>query len=171
MDVMEAIQTRRSIRKYTNEPVSQEIVQELLKAAMMAPSAGNQQPWHFIVVTDRDLMESLTTVHPYAAMAPKAPMGILVCGDIKLEKFSGFWPQDCSAAIQNLLLAAHGKGLGAVWTGIYPLMERVDRCREIFGLADHVTPLAYVVIGYPAEQPKTVDRFKAERIHRNQWSH
>ncbi|MCX7817510.1 MAG: nitroreductase family protein [Syntrophales bacterium] len=169
MDALEAIFTRRSIRKFTSQPVSETFVETILRAAMSAPSAGNQQPWHFIVVDDRTLMDQIPTFCPYAAMCREAPLGILVCGDTALEKHQGFWVQDCSAATQNLLLAAHALGLGAVWTGVYPRNERVRGFRELLKIPSHVIPFAFVVIGYPAEHPQPVDRFRPDRIRRNLW--
>jgi nitroreductase len=169
MEVLEAIYTRRSIRKYTAAAVDAETVRELLGAAMMAPSAGNQQPWQFVVVTDKAQLELVKGVHPHVGMAPTAPLGILVCGDESLEKFPGFWPQDCSAAMQNLLLAAHGLGLGAVWTGVYPYGDRIDRFREIFGLPVHVIPLAFAVIGHPHQKGGRQERYREDRVHWNRW--
>ncbi len=169
MELLEAIHTRRSIRQYRDEPVPEETVRTVLEAAMMAPSAGNVQPWQFVVVDDREKMERVKDVHPYVGMASQAPLGILVCGDLRLEKFAGFWVQDCSAAMQNLLLAAHDQGLGAVWTGVYPVEERVERFREIFNLPESVIPLGFAVIGWPVKPGKRKDRYKAERVHQNSW--
>jgi len=115
MDAIEAILTRRSIRRFRDEPVSDDLIETLLRAAMAAPSAGNQQPWHFVVIRDRETLDTTSTVHPYATMAAEAALAIVVCGDTTLEMHKGFWVQDCAAAIQNLLLAAHASGLGAVW--------------------------------------------------------
>ena len=170
MDVFEAMETRRSIRKYTDEAVSDKAVERMLSAAMMAPSAGNAQPWQFVVVRDRSRLEKVKDYNPYAAMADKAPVGILVCGDLRLEKYEGFWVQDCSAAVQNLLLAAHAMGLGAVWTGVYPMESRVKGFRGLFDLPDPVIPLALVVIGHPDQQLPSKSRFKPERVHRDGWS-
>lgn len=169
MDVMEAIRTRRSIRTFTKQPVPDRVVQELLAAAMSAPSAGNQQPWHFILITDRQILDQVAAVNPYAAMAAKAPLGILVCGDLSLEKYPGYWVQDCSAATQNLLLAAHAKGLGAVWTGIYPTESRVAGFKRLCNLPESVLPLALIVIGYPAQKLRPEDRYRQDRVHRNVW--
>jgi nitroreductase len=102
-------------------------------------------------------------------MAAKAPLGILVCGDLSLEKFKGFWVQDCAAAVQNMLLAAHGLGLGAVWTGIHPLGEREDRFRAQFELPEHVIPFALVVIGHPAQASEAKNRYKKDRVHYETW--
>jgi nitroreductase len=169
MDVIEAIHTRRSIRKFQQKPVPEDLVKELLAAAMSAPSAGNQQPWQFVVITDREILGKVPDIHPYAAMAKDAPLAILISGDLTLEKFAGYWVQDCSAAAQNLLLAAHGKGLGAVWTGIYPLTDRVEKFKKLCKLPEKVVPLALVVIGYPAQTLKREDRFRGDRVHRNTW--
>lgn len=170
MDALETIYTRRSIRKFTNKKVSNEIILELLSAAMSAPSAGNQRPWQFIVLTDRGLLDAIPTVHPYSAMLKQVSLAILVCGDITLEKYEGFWVQDCSAATQNLLLAAHAKGLGAVWLGIYPVKERVNGIRDLLQMPDHIIPLCLVPIGYAAiEKPRLNERFDPMRIRYNHW--
>lgn len=169
METLEAIRTRRSIRRFTSEPIPAEIVTRLLAAAMSAPSAGNQQPWHFVVVDDRKLLDAVPGIHPYAGMCKTASVGVLVCGDTNIEKFPGFWVQDCSAATQNMLLAAHDLKLGAVWAGIYPLEDRVRAFRSLFGLPAHVIPLCLVVLGYPDQRLQAEDRFLEERIHRNTW--
>ena len=169
MEVREAIHTRRSIRRFQAQPVPDEQVKKLLAAAMSAPSAGNQQPWQFVVITDLQLLGRVPSINPHAAMAARAPLGILVCGDLALEKHPGYWVQDCSAAVQNLLLAAHDQGLGAVWTGIYPLNDRVSKFKELCKLPEPVMPLALVVIGYPDQQLPAEDRFRSDRVHRNTW--
>ena len=169
METLQAIHTRRSIRKYTDEPVSGELIREILAAAMSAPSAGNAQTWQFVVVTERNLLDKVKDINPYSAMAGNAPLAILVCGDLSREKYEGFWVQDCSAATQNLLLAAHDKGLGAVWTGIYPMMDRIAGFRKMFNLPETVIPLGLVVVGHPAQESVAKDRFRAENIHYNKW--
>lgn len=169
MNTLEAIHTRRSIRKYTDQPVSAELIKELLAAAMSAPSAGNQQPWQFVVIDERNLLDRIPFINSYAAMCRYASVAILVCGDTGLEKFHGFWVQDCAAATQNLLLAAHEKGLGAVWTGIYPMEDRVLGFRKLFSLPQQVIPLALVVLGYPAQKHGPENRYREDRIHRNSW--
>jgi nitroreductase len=169
MNTIEALLTRRSIRKFTGEAVPAPVVRELLYAAMYAPSAGDARPWHFVVIDDPGLLQAVLNSPGYDNIRQPAPMGILVCGDPTLEKFPGFWPQDVSAATQNLLLAAHENGLGAVWTGVYPLEERVGRFRAWFGLPQHVVPLALVLLGYPDEAPEREERFDAERVHHNRW--
>jgi nitroreductase len=169
MDALTCIWTRRSVRKYEKREVTEESVKQIIEAGMMAPSAGNQQPWQFIVVTDAAILAKIPDVHPYAAMATEAPVSILVCGDVKLEKHKGFWVQDCSAAIQNMLLAAHALGLGSVWTGIYPREDRVEGFRKLFKLPPHIIPLALLPVGYPGQKTGQLDRFQAERIHKNKW--
>jgi len=169
MDTLEAIHTRRSIREYQDKPVPEAIITKLLAAAMAAPSARNQQPWEFIIITDSDLLQKISAVNPYAQMAAHAPLAILVCGNLNIETSPGYWVVDCAAAVQNLLLCAHALGLGGVWTGTYPNEERMDGYTELFGLPEHILPHTLVVIGYPAEQPPTEDRFKPSRIHYNRW--
>jgi len=170
MQTLEAIFTRKSIREYKPQPVPDELVQELLEAAMQAPSAGNQQPWHFIVVTDRKQLDALADAQPYGKMLHSAPLGIVVCGDTKLEKYRGFWVQDCSNATMNLLLAAHDRGLGAVWVGVYPVEDRIADLKQILGLPDSVIPLCVVPLGYPASRPEPVEkRYNATRLHHDRW--
>jgi nitroreductase len=169
MEVMEAILSRRSIRRYTGEGVPDAMIEEILRAAMQAPSAGNGQPWQFVVITDRATLREIPRFHEHAKMVPDAPVAILVCGDLRREKYEGFWVQDCSAATQNILLAAHAKGLGAVWVGIYPREGRVTGFRRLLGLPDHVVPLALVPIGFPAVRKPAEDRFDRSRIHRDRW--
>ena len=169
METIEAIYTRRSIRKYTNQPVEDDIIRELIAAAMMAPSAGNAQPWHFVVIKKRQILDAIAAFHPYAKMLTNAPVAILICGDPTLEKYKGRWMLDCSAAAQNLLLAAHAKGLGAVWVAVYPGANRMEPMRKLVTLPEHIIPFALISIGYPAEQKPTPERFKPERIHYEQW--
>jgi len=167
MDALDAIHTRRSIRKYDGRPVSPAQVETLLRAAMAAPSAGNAQPWRFVVVTDRVILDKIPDIHPYAAMVRTAPLGILVLGDTSLDKYPGYWVLDCAAAIQNMLLAARAIGLGTVWTGVYPTPERVAAFSAMFALPGHVIPHSFVVVGHPAQEPGPVDRFNPSRIDEN----
>jgi nitroreductase len=170
MEIMEAIFTRKSIREYTSQVVPDELVQDLLAAAMQAPSAGNQQAWHFVVVTDRTHLNALASVLPYAQMLKTSPLGIAVCADLENAKYPEFWAQDCSAATQNLLLSAHARGLGAVWTAVYPVEDRVAGVKQILGLPDPVMPLCIVPVGYPAEKPEpTLRRYDESRLHHNHW--
>jgi nitroreductase len=169
MDCLEAIRTRRSIRAFTQEQVPDEQLRKIIEAGMYAPSAGNQQPWQFVVITDKNILKKVPDIHPYATMVPEVSVAILVCGDTSLEKFKGYWVQDCSAAVQNMLLAAHSLGLGAVWTGIHPMQDRVGGFQKLCKLPDSIVPLALVPLGYPAQKPGTAQRFKEERIHSNTW--
>jgi nitroreductase len=169
MEALEAIMTRRSIRKYTHAPVSDEFIKTFLEAAMMAPSAGNQQPWHFIVVRDKITRLAIADYHPYAQMLREAPLAVIVCGDRRLEKHKDYWIQDCSAATENLLLAVHAKGLGAVWLGVHPREERITPTRKLFQLPNEVMPLAIIAIGYPAEIKTHPFRFDEGKVHYDQW--
>lgn len=169
MDTLEALRTRRSVRKFEDRPVPEEMVRQILEAAMMAPSAGNGQPWQFIVVNERARLDAMVNLHPYVQMVLQAQVGIIVCGDQTKEKFPGYWVQDCAAAMENLLLAVHALGLGAVWTGIYPKEDRISGYRAMFNIPDHVIPLGFAPIGWPAQQPKSESRFNADRIHYNTY--
>jgi len=166
---MEFILSRRSIRAYTPEPVSDETVKEILTAAMAAPSAGNQQPWHFVVINDRQLLDDVPKFHPHSKMITQASVAVAVCGDLNIETHKGMWILDCSAATQNLLLAAHAMGLGAVWLGIYPREGRMEGLRKLLHLPEHIIPLSLVPIGFPAERKPPSERFQKSRIHYNGW--
>ncbi|KPK31984.1 MAG: NADH dehydrogenase [Chlamydiae bacterium SM23_39] len=168
MQTLEAIRTRKSIRKYLSKNIDSKIIEEILSAAMSAPSAMNEQPWQFIVIDKRDILSKIPDFCPYSQMAKDAPLAILVCGDDKGER-EGFWIQDCSAATENLLLAAHEKSLGAVWTGVYPRQGRVLEFQKMLKIPKNIIPFALIVLGYPDEKPKQKDNFKREKIHYNQW--
>ncbi len=169
MDTMEAIFTRRSVRSYTPDPVPDERVEKLLRAAMQAPSSSNGQPWHFVVIRERAILEAIPKFHQFAEMLPQASVAIVVCGDERLEKRQGCWVIDCAAATQNLLLAAHAQGLGAVWTGVHLAEQRVAGMRALLGLPEYIHPLSLVAVGYPAEHPEPEDRFDSARIHKDRW--
>lgn len=168
---MSVIFERKSIRRYKDEEVRDEEIKDILKAAMAAPSAGNSQPWDFIVVKNKDTFEKIMSISKYATPLKTAPVAIVVCGDKNKEKFPGYWVQDCSAAVQNILLRTTEIGLGAVWMGIYPEENRVHGLKEILNLPDDVTPLAVISIGHPDEQREAVDRFNDDRIHYESWGH
>lgn len=170
MKAMETLFSRRSIRKFTAEQISEQTIQEILEAAMSAPSAGNQQPWHFVVIDDRILLDQIPSMHPHSLMCKEASIAILVCGDLSLEKHVGYWVQDCAAATENLLLSIHALGLGGVWLGIYPREERVVGFRKLLSIPEQVIPFALIPIGHPAEQkPPRPDRYNQSRIHKNTW--
>ena len=160
---------RRSVRSYKSDAVTEEQIEQVLRAAMAAPSAGNQQPWEFIVVTDRTLLTKINEVHPHSKMLLEAPMAIVVCGNLSREKHVDYWIQDCSAAVQNMLLEATHQGLGSVWLGVYPRQDRVAGVKKLFNLPEPVIPFAVVALGYAKEPPAPVDRFNPEYIHRNEW--
>ena len=166
---MKEIFERRSIRKYTDKPISDENIEKLLRAAMAAPSAGNQQPWEFVVIRDRKILEGITKFHPYSQMLKEAQLAIAVCADLDREKHVGYWQQDCAAATQNLLLEAQFLGIGAVWLGIYPRDERVKGVKELLGLPERVIPMAVISIGYPAENKGPAERYDKTRVHINKW--
>lgn len=169
MELLDAIHTRRSIRKYLDKPVPEEMIDTILRAAMAAPSAGNQQPWHFMVITDQAKREAIPNFHPYSRMVAQAPAAILVCGDPDGKKWPTFWDQDCSAATQNMLLAARDLGLGTVWVGIYPERDRMDGFRKLFGIPQHIFPFSLVPIGWPDGKFDAVDRFRPELVHQEVW--
>lgn len=170
MDLYEAIETRRSIRKFNAEPVTDEDVRLCLKCAMQAPSARNQQPWQFVVLREAAMRESVSKASPYTGMAAEAPVVIVVCGDLSLETAPGFWPVDCAAATQNLLLAARGINLGTVWCGIHPVKEREDFLKKVLALPEPIIPFALVCMGHSDVNFRALERFKAERIHEGAWS-
>ena len=168
---IENIMTRTSIRKYKDQPVEQEKIDIMLKAAMAAPTAANLQPWHFIVIDYKNTLKLLSGQQPN-----NAPLMIAVCGDTNKTtmpdgkgKLPDFWVQDVSAATENLLLAAHAQGLGAVWTGVYPVMERVAEVANVLNCPNNIIPLAVVRIGYPDESPEPKDKFKQENISYNKF--
>jgi nitroreductase len=166
---MNSIFNRRSIRKYTTKKVSDDIVKELLKAGMSAPSAANEQPWEFIVVRDESVLQRIIDVHGYASMLKEADVAIVVCGDKNRDKVEGFWVQDCSAATENILIEAQELGLGAVWLGVYPLEERAKPIKNILKLPESIIPLSIISIGYPAEHKEPSNRYDESRIHYNKW--
>jgi len=166
---MDAIFNRRSIRSYTDEEVSDAAVEGLLRAAMAAPSAGNEQPWEFVVIRDRPTMEGIMAVHPYSAMLKEAPVAICVCGDLDREKYEGYWVQDCSAATENLLVAAADMDMGTCWLGVHPRPEREQGIAKLLGIPAHVVPFAVIALGHPAQNPGPAERFDPSRIHRERW--
>lgn len=166
---MNAIFTRRSIRKYKEGKISQELMRKILYTGMCAPSAGNERPWHFIVIDNRDILNRIADFHPYAKMLTNAAAAIIVCGDLRLEKHKGFWVQDCSAATENILIEIEELGLGGVWVGVYPMQERVEAIQKLFSLDDNIIPLSIVSIGYPDVKPEQIDRYTEDRVHFNKW--
>lgn len=172
------ILTRVTVRRFTDEPVSDETLHILLQAAMAAPSSMNLQPWHFIVVRDETVKQCLKDCLPYAKMINRGCTGIVVCGDISLyehinevdkEDNTLYWVQDCSAASENLLLAAHAIGLGAVWTGIYPLESRVGKLRELLAIPAHIVPLNLILVGHPVVLPLPKEKWDEKKLHNDKY--
>ena len=171
MDCIEALVTRRSIRRFEDAAVPTEQIETVLRAAMAAPSAFNERSARFVVVTDRSILALLAETHQYSRMLAEAPVGIVVCGDRTAERYTGFyWIQDCSAAITNLLNAAHGIGLGACWVGVQPWPDRAKHVRATLALPLDIEPHAMVALGRPAEQKPAAERFDASFVHHERWS-
>lgn len=171
--VLDAISSRTSIRAYRPQAVGADTVELLLRAAMAAPSARDRRPWAFIVVDDPTLLAQLADSLPYAQMAARAPMAVVVCGvltDSQGATNAGWWVQDAAAASENLLLAAHAVGLGAVWTGVYSYEDRVRAVRNVLGLPRHVVPLNVIPVGYPAENPAPKQKWDPSKVRRNGWT-
>lgn len=171
-EVYNNIMTRVSVRQFTGEKISAEQIDTLLRAAMAAPSALNKQPWAFIVVTDEGIISRLGEELPSSRCSNHPACAIVPCGDLSKAiegDMAAFWINDVSAATENLLLAAHSMGLGAVWTGVHPNMERVAQVQGILGLPEHIIPLCIVPVGVPAEQPEVKDKFRTDNIHYNGW--
>lgn len=162
---MNEIYTRVSIRKYQDKPVEREKIMQILKAGMQAPSAGNQQPWEFYVVEDKELIKKLSQSHQYAGCAAGAPVVIVPCIKTDGMKFSMYGDIDCSIATQNMWLEMTSLGLGGVWMGISPIKERMDKVAEILNLPENHLAFALLPLGYPAETKAQQDRFHPERIH------
>ncbi len=160
---MNAIFTRRSIRKYTAEPVSQSDIKMLLKAGMAAPSAFGRAPWHFVVIKNRALLDQIPTVHPYTQMCKQAPIAICVCYDKRVEASKDWFMEDLSAAAQNILLEATTLGLGAVWCGVYAHQERVEAITRILSLPDHLLPFALIPVGHPDEKKEGHSNLDADK--------
>ena len=169
MEAIKAIMTRRSVRQYSDKPVTRAQITKLLKAAMNAPSACNQQAWQYLVITDRNILLAITKIHPYAQMLKQAACAIVVCGDPKAEVCQGYWIQDCAAATQNILLAAHSTGLGAVWLGVYPRLPLVKGLQKLLKLPAQIIPHSIVSLGYPLEKPRPVKRYRQSKVHHENW--
>ncbi|EYE89512.1 NADH dehydrogenase [Fervidicella metallireducens AeB] len=164
---MKVIFNRRSIRKYKDRPVENEKVDKLLRAAMQAPSAGNQQPWEFIVVQEKDNLKKLSGMSPYSKLIADAPVAFVLLANEDRMKFPENWQQDMGAAAQNILLEAVELGLGAVWLGVAPLEDRVNYVKKMFNLQDTLKPYCVIALGYPAEgeENKFIDRYDETRVH------
>ena len=164
--VLENIAERKSVRKYLNKSVEEDKIDAMVKAGMAAPSGMDRRPWEFVVVTDREALDSMAAKLPYAKMLTNAPLAIVVCGDTTR---SSYWYLDCSAATQNVLLAAEALGLGAVWTAAYPYEDRIAVVRQNTGLPENIVPPCVIPIGYPDGPQKAKDKFDLQRVHRNKY--
>jgi nitroreductase len=163
---LQIIFSRRSIRAYTGQPVSDADIRSLLEAGMAAPSASNRKPWHFVVVTDRDTLRALAGAHPYGKMTAGAALAIAVCGD---PTISNWWVQDCAAATENILVAVAGLGLGGVWLGCHGAPQREQAVRDVLGIPQRLGVLSLLSIGYPAEEKEARTQYDSGRVHRNRW--
>ncbi len=169
--VYESIMTRTSVRNYTDVPVSEELVEKLLRAGMSAPTAGNKQPWELVVVTEREVLDAIPPIIKGARMAAKSQLAIVVLGTPANALMPDYWVQDCSAVTQNILLAAHGFGLGAVWCGAYPEngTGRVEAMSKLLNLPEGTFALSVIVIGHPNQEQVVKDKWKEEKVHYNRY--
>lgn len=171
-ETLKTIHSRKSVRNFTQEPVKTELLKELVKAAMAAPSSVNKQPWSFIVVTRRELLDQIGNGLPYAKMLLSVKAAIVVCGIPELGtggKDSDYWVQDCCAATENLLIAAESLGLGAVWTAAFPYADRVKVVKEALDIPKNVIPLNVIPIGWPERKDQVKDKFNESKIHWEKW--
>lgn len=170
-NVLDVIHSRKSVRTYTGQVVSEEQIEILLRAGMSAPSAMNRQPWFFVVVDDGDILKEFSESIMYGKMLSEASVAIVVCGNMRrvYSLLPDYWVQDCSASTQNILLAAEGIGLGAVWIGIHPQKTRTKKIRKILNLPRYIVPLSIISIGYPTGVEKPKDKWAEEKIIRNRW--
>lgn len=166
---MKEIFSRRSIRRFTTDPVTDEQLEKLLRAAMQAPSACNEQPWEFIVIRDKNTMNAIRRIQPFTRPLMTADCAVVVCGDVRRQRFEGFWIQDCAAAMQNLLLEAEHLGLGAVWMGLYPMMQCVEKIKPLLSLPESIMPLGIAAIGNPEKRIDSEDRYRSDRVHFEKW--
>ena len=169
MELMDGLLTRRSVRVFKNEKVSEETIDKLARAGMFAPSARNQQPWIFVTTNNAETLKRISEAVPTGKMASGAAFAVAVCVDESALASPDYFIQDCSACVQNVLLAAHAEGLGAVWVGMHPKNDREQAVRDIFGIPSDVPVAALVVGGVPAEKLPVADRFKADKIRHERW--
>jgi len=171
-DAMQTIMTRPSVRAFLDKPVPEETVEQLLRAAMAAPSAKNSQPWAFVLIRDRAELEKLGAALPNAKMTATAPLALAICG-VMDKTLPGeareYWIQDCAAATENFLLAVHALGLGAVWTGVHPISERIAILKETLRLPDGVEPFCLIPFGWPAGPVDAKDKWDPAAVHDDVW--
>ena len=169
MNIIETIMSRRSIRKFTGIPITKEQEELILKAGFQSPTAHNTQPWEFVVIRDVEVLKGIKAYHPYAKMIDNAGFAILVCGHTQKQESQAFLIEDCSASIQNMLLAAHGIGLGAVWCGIFGGENLVEKTKELLSIPNDIIPVGLVVIGNKLEDKSPKDRYDESKIHYDKW--
>lgn len=172
MEAMDCILSRTSIRNFSDSPVPPGEVKKLLAAGMAAPSAVNMQPWMFVVVDKRELLDALAEKLPYAKMLKDAPLAIIVCGDLRKtldQREREYWVEDCSAAAQNILLAAHALRMGAVWTAVHPVNSRIDSVQSLLNMPEYLVPLNVIPVGYPTENSEPKQKWDPSKIHWNAW--
>ena len=171
-DLIQLIMTRTSIRAFQDKPVSDETVEVLLKATMAAPSAKNSRPWSFVVIRNRALLEKLGDSLPNAKMTATAPVAVVICGVLEKAlpgEAREYWIQDAAAATENFLLAVHALGLGAVWTGVHPISERIRILKEALRLPDEIEPFCLIPFGYPAVPAAVKDKWDPTIVHQDTW--
>ena len=168
---MNSIFERRSIRSYLDKPIPKEVMEDILRAGMYAPSAGNEQPWEFVVIQEKSTLESMCAVHPHAKALLSCNAAIVICGNLLKQKYSAqYWVLDCTLAGQNIMLQSKEMGLGSVWLGVYPCKYRMENIAQLLHFPKTVVPLSVIAIGYPAESvPQPEDRFRREKIHFEKW--
>jgi len=157
------------VRNYQDKPVETEKIEQMLKAAMQAPSAGNQRPWEFIVVNDKDLLQKLSLLSPFAGPIQRAALAIVMLANRDNMKYPENWQMDLSAATQNLLIEAVELGLGAVWLGVAPLEDRMEYIKQLLDLPNNILPFAVVPVGYPATENRFIDRYEHAKVHHDKY--
>lgn len=169
MELMEGLLTRRSIRQYTHQQVDQSDITDIVKAGMYAPSARNQQIWEFVIVTDKNKLAQLSDGLPTAPMAKNAAFAVIVCADQDRATAGEYWEQDCAAAMENMLLACHAKGIGAVWVGMHPHEDRENVAKKVCAIPEKIKVHSLIIAGYPEKNAQEAQRFHPEFIHQNEW--
>jgi nitroreductase len=169
MDTIEAILSRRSIRKYSQVSIPRDIIEKWVTCGMHAPSAGNEQPWHFLIINESETLKEIPKFHNHGQMLKEASTAILICIDQSLVKHDEMAIQDCAAATQNILLAIHSQGYGAVWLGVYPRKIRIDGLRKLLQIPENIIPFSLISIGKPAEKKSEEHRFDKNRLHYEKW--
>lgn len=169
--LLQFIYSRRSVRQYTNQAIPETMLTDLLEAAMAAPSAVAKDPWHFVVLRSRAAMDKLATALPNGQMLKSAAAAFIVCGDLQQvhDQELSFLLQDCSAAIENILLAATALGLGACWLGIHPREERMKAVCSLFALPENIVPVSGISLGWPASESPARTRYNPAKVHQERW--